>query len=127
MRRLLCTGFGRVKQRPRAVAPTLGPGPPKGVSIDRLSGVGASVRGFVFSPGWAGGNGVWSQCWLCAVCAVSRVSCCVGGVSINQSKVLTKPHTCKEKPYPSTATEGSTPCVTKCRRLGELKWSRDST
>jgi len=29
--------------------------------------------------------------------------------SINQSKVLTKPHTGKEKPHPSTATEGSKP------------------
>ena len=30
-----------------------------------------------------------------------------------QSKVLTKPHTGKEKPHPSTTTEGSKPCVTK--------------
>jgi len=35
---------------------------------------------------------------------------------INRSKVLAKPHTGKEKPHPSTATEGSKPCVTKCRR-----------
>jgi len=41
-------------------------------------------------------------------------------LSINQSKVPTKPHTGKEKPHPSTATEGSKPCVTKCRRLGDL-------
>jgi len=37
---------------------------------------------------------------------------------INQSKVLTKPHTGKEKPHPSTATKGGKLCVTKCRRLG---------
>ena len=36
------------------------------------------------------------------------------------SKVLTKPHTGKEKPHPSTATEDSKLCVTKCRRLGGL-------
>jgi len=30
--------------------------------------------------------------------------------SINQSKVLTKPYTDKEKPHPSTTTEGSKPC-----------------
>ena len=35
-------------------------------------------------------------------------------ISINQSKVLTKPHTGKEKPHPSTATEGSKSCVRKC-------------
>jgi len=33
-------------------------------------------------------------------------------------RVLTKPHTGKEKPHPGTATEGSKPCVAKCRRLG---------
>jgi len=33
--------------------------------------------------------------------------------SINQSNVLTKPHTGKETPHPSTTTEGSKPCVTK--------------
>jgi len=41
--------------------------------------------------------------------------------SINQSKVLTTPHTDKEKPHPSTATEGSNPCDTKCSRLGGLR------
>ena len=46
--------------------------------------------------------------------------CGVASESIHQSKVLPKPHTGKEKPHPSTATEGSTPCVTKCRRLGGL-------
>jgi len=42
--------------------------------------------------------------------------------SINRSikGLQTKPHTGKEKPHPSTATEGSKPCVTKCRRLGGL-------
>jgi len=38
-----------------------------------------------------------------------------------QSKVLIKPHTGKEKPHPSTATEGRKPCGTKCRRLGGLR------
>jgi len=41
-------------------------------------------------------------------------------VGLTQSKVLTKPHTGMEKPDPSTATEGSKPCNTKCRRLGGL-------
>jgi len=31
---------------------------------------------FIFYPG---GSAVWPQCWLCAVCAVGRVGCCVGG------------------------------------------------
>jgi len=35
--------FERVNQHARAFAPNLGLGPPKGVSIDRLSGVGASA------------------------------------------------------------------------------------
>ena len=52
---------------------------------------------------------------------------CWASQSINHSKILTKPHTGKEKPHPSTATEGSNPCVTKCRRLGGLRMSRDST
>ena len=30
----------------------------------------------VFCPG---GSAVWPQCWLCAVCAVGHVGCCVGG------------------------------------------------
>jgi len=33
--------------------------------------------------------------------------------SINQSKILTKPHTGKEKPISALATGGSKPCVTK--------------
>ena len=53
------------------------------------------------------------------VCACKRLSL-ARDCHLNQSKVLTKPHTGKEKPHPSTATEGSTPCVTKCRRLGGL-------
>jgi len=36
----------------------------------------ARLRGFVFCPG---GSAVWPQCWLCAVCAVGHVGCCVGG------------------------------------------------
>ena len=39
--------------------------PPKGVSIDRLSGVGAPT-GVCLLP-W--GSAVWPQCWLFAVCA----------------------------------------------------------
>jgi len=53
----------------------VGLGPPKGVSIDRLSGVGASA-GFVFCPE---GSAVWPQCWLCAVYAVGHVGCWGGG------------------------------------------------
>jgi len=34
------------------------------------------LRGFVFCPG---GSAVWPQCWLCAVCAVGHIGCCVGG------------------------------------------------
>ena len=34
-----------------------------------------------------------------------------------QSEVLTKPHTGKEMPHPSTTREGSKPCVTKWRRV----------
>ena len=68
----------------RAFALNLGLGPPtKGASIDRLSGVGASA-GSVFYPG---GSAVWPQCWLCAVCAVGNVGCCVcvGGYSVGVS------------------------------------------
>ena len=47
-------------------------------------------RGIVFYPG---GSAVWPQCWLCAVCAVGRVSCCVGGgypvgVSISSARAV---------------------------------------
>ena len=34
-------------------------------------------------------------------------------MSINQSKILTKPHTGKETPHLSTATGGSNPCANK--------------
>jgi len=35
---------------------------------------------------------VWPQCWLCAVCAVGHIGCCVGGeypvgVSISSSRL----------------------------------------
>jgi len=41
--------------------------------------------------------------------------------SINQSKVvLTKPHTGREKPHPSTTTEGSKPCVTEVMQARRL-------
>ena len=41
------------------------------------AGVGSErLRRLVFYPG---GNAVWPQCWLCAVCAVGHVGCCVGG------------------------------------------------
>jgi len=79
-----------IRQRSRAFAPNLGLGPPKGVSIDRLSGVvGASHlcwRGFIsvyqllLLP-WGQLRGVAAVlwCWLCAVCAVAvgHVGCCV--------------------------------------------------
>jgi len=45
------------------------------------------LRGFVFCPG---GSAVWPECWLCDVCAVGHIGCCVGGeypvgVSISSS------------------------------------------
>ena len=65
------------------------------------------------------------QCVCVCVCAAldrraTRHTCRLNNQAINQSRFLTKPHTGKEKPHPSTATEGSKPCVTKCRRLGGL-------
>jgi len=33
-------------------------------------------RGIFFYPG---GGAVWPQCWLCAVCAMGRADCCLGG------------------------------------------------
>jgi len=56
---------------------TLGLGPPKGASIDRLSGASASTG--VLSSTLGVARTVWRQCWLCAGCAVSRAGCCVGG------------------------------------------------
>ena len=49
----------------------------------------ARLQGFVSYPG---GSAVWPQCWLCAVCALGHVGCCVGGgypmgVSISSSRV----------------------------------------
>ena len=48
------------------------------VSISQSTGIlgSARLRGFVFCPG---GSAVWPQCWLCAVCAVGHIGCCVGG------------------------------------------------
>ena len=47
--------------------------------------------------------------------------------SINPSEGLTDAHTCKEKPFPSTATGGSKPCVTKWCRPWGLCTSRKGT
>jgi len=63
-------------RRSRAFALTLGLGPPKGASIDRLSGAGASA-GVCLLP--------WGQRGVVAVLAVCCVRCgpcrllCVGG------------------------------------------------
>ena len=59
--------------------------------------------------------------YICVCVCVCQGKVCPGGpipaeASINQSTVLTKPHIGNEKPHPGTATEGSKPCVTKCRR-----------
>ena len=59
----------------RAFAPILNLGAPKGASIDRLSGAGTSAEVCLLPRGSA----VWPQCWLCAVCTVSRVGCYLGG------------------------------------------------
>jgi len=61
--------------------------------ISRLCVGPARLRGVVFYPG---GSAVWPQCWMCAVCAVGRVGCCVGGgypmgVSISSSCALFRP------------------------------------
>jgi len=45
-----------------------------------------------------------------AVCLASKPTITTFSFSF---VVLTKPHTGKEKPHPSTTTEGSKPCVTK--------------
>jgi len=71
--------FERVNQRSRAIVPNLGLGPPKGVSIDRLSGVGASA-GVCLLP--------WGYCGVAAVLAVCCVCCgpyrllCGGGSTL---------------------------------------------
>jgi len=51
------------------------------------------LRGFVFCRE---GSAVWLQCWLCAVCAVGHIGCCVGGeypvgVSISSSSSSASP------------------------------------
>ena len=51
----------------------------------------ARLRGFVFCPG---GSAVWPQWWLCAVCAVGHVGCCVGGGGVTcggKHIILTNP------------------------------------
>jgi len=46
----------------------------------------ARLRGFVFYPR---GSAMWPQCWLCAVCAVGRVGCCVsGGISCGGKHII---------------------------------------
>jgi len=39
--------------------------------------IGASASAGVCLLPW--GSAVWPQCWLCDVCAVGHVGCCVGG------------------------------------------------
>ena len=45
----------------------------------------ARLRGFVFYPE---GSAVWPQYWLCAVCAVGRVGCCVWGVPCGGKHII---------------------------------------
>jgi hypothetical protein len=68
-----------VNQRSRAFAPTLVLGPPKGVSIDRLSGVGASTGGLLSSPEVVARCVRSAGCVLCALWGISAAVLCVGG------------------------------------------------
>jgi len=80
-----------VTQRSRAFfAPNLCLGSPKGVGIDRLSGVGASACGGLSSALGVVRCGCSAGCVLCVLCAVGHIGCCVGeeypvGVSISSS------------------------------------------
>jgi len=76
---------GRVNQRARAFAPALGLGPPKGASIDQLSGAGASAGVCLLPWGGAVGPQCWIAGWLCAfaLCCVRcgpRRLLCWGGL-----------------------------------------------
>jgi len=57
------------------------------------------LRGFVFCPG---GSAVWLQCWLCAVCAVGHIGCCVGGgVPCGGKHIIIKSHRHVPRAVPS--------------------------
>ena len=69
-----------MKQRSRAFAPTLGLGPPKGASIDRLSGDGASAGVCLLSSALGVARCDRSAgCVLCALWSVSAAVCVLGG------------------------------------------------
>ena len=79
--------YRQMNQRLRAFAPTLGLGPPKGASIDRLSGAGAST-GVLSSTLGVARRGHSTGCVLDALWAVSAAVLRGGypvGVSIPSS------------------------------------------
>ena len=67
-----------MNQRSRAIALTLGLGPPKGARIDRLSGAGASA-GVLSSTLGVARCGRSAGCVLCALCALWVESAVLGG------------------------------------------------
>ena len=77
-----------MNQRLRAFALTLGLGPPKGASIDRLSGAGASA-GVLSSTLGVARCGRSAGCVLCALWAVSA-AVCVGGVPCGGKHIIIK-------------------------------------
>ena len=85
---------GRVNQRSHAFALTLGLGPPKGASIDRLSGAGASAGALSSTLGVAQ-CGRSAGCVLCALWAVPAavlgggVPCGSKHISISSSSCST--------------------------------------
>ena len=64
---------------------------------------------------------MWPQCWLCAVCAVGRVGCCVGGVPCGGKHIIIIPCTparrAKEKVALATLRETTIGAVSSLAEL----------
>ena len=74
-----------MNQRSRAFAPNLGLGPPKGASIDRLGGVGASAGVCLLPWGYCGVAAVLAVCFVC--CGPYRLLC-GGGVPCGGKHII---------------------------------------
>jgi len=64
-------------------------------------------------------DAVWRQCWLCAVCAVGRAGCCVGGgVPCGGKHIISAAALCRHRPAQRRSDELGDGCRAYHGRFG---------